>query len=184
MKDHVLSDHSKIPGTSGRPQPVVKERRAAARKPIITTAQVVELASGARLKARSCDLVIHGCYVDTLNPFPTDTLVRIRLEKGRSSFEANGRVVYRLTGLGMGIAFLDMTPENKVILETWLSSAHPEGNHFEASLHPLRAELSKPEKPDLADQMTQLVQLLRRKGLLTKAEAFQLLKDHSEEEAF
>ncbi len=99
----------------------VEERRSAPRQHFVAEAQIVEITSGVKLSARSCDLVIHGCYVDTLRPFPVGALVRIRLKKGETIIEANGNVVYQLPGLGMGIAFHDLTPESHAALDKWLS---------------------------------------------------------------
>jgi hypothetical protein len=158
-----------------------EERRSSARKPIIATANVVELGSGAKLRARSCDLVVQGCYVDTMNPFPAGTQVRIRLEKGKSSFEARGRVVYRLAGLGMGIAFSEVTNDNKTVLEKWLSQTGPgDSSNFEASLLPLRAEDPSPSKAHLPRQIVDLIEMLERKGILSRTEAALLLRPPAE----
>jgi hypothetical protein len=166
---------------SGASAATSDERRAAARKPIIATANVVELGSGAKLRARSCDLVVQGCYVDSMNPFPAGTQVRIRLEKGKSSFEARGRVVYRLAGLGMGIAFSDVSAEDRAVLDKWLSPGGPEdSSNFEASLLPLPEQPEPQSKAHLPQQIVDLIDMLERKGILSRTEAALLLRPPAE----
>ena len=95
------------------------ERRAGPRYPFIATAEVTELATGAKLSARSAELGLGGCYIDTLNPFPAGTRVRLRLVTDKGTFETSGRVVYDQSVFGMGLAFTDVAPEQRAVLERW-----------------------------------------------------------------
>ena len=104
---------------------VTVERRSAPRYPMVLAAQVLELPRGAKLSARSSDISRTGCYIDTLNPSPVGTKVRLRLTHNDEIFEATGRVVYASTSLGMGIAFTEIAPEELIRLDRWL--ANPEG---------------------------------------------------------
>ncbi len=179
--ERTIKDAYKRRGSSGAASTQTEERRASSRKPLIATAHVVELGSGAKLRARSCDIVVQGCYVDTMNPFPAGTQVRIRLEKRKSSFEARGRVVYRLAGLGMGIAFADVTQDNKTVLEQWISQNGSDDNsNFEASLLPLHVEEQSKSKAHLPQQIVDLIEMLERKGILSRTEAALLLRPPSE----
>jgi hypothetical protein len=117
MKERLRVDRPVDSKTDSAVSTDTVDRRSAPRQPFIAEAKIMEINSGAKLLARSCDLVVHGCYVDTLNPFPVGTFVRIRLKKEKTIIEANGSVVYRMPGLGMGIAFHDLTPESHEALE-------------------------------------------------------------------
>lgn len=176
MKYRHFKDSLKAGDSSRTTETDIIERRSSQRKPVIASAQVIELDSGARLRARSCDLVVRGCYIDTLNPFPPGTFVRIRLEKEDATFDAKGKVVYRLPGLGMGIAFLDLTPENQLILEQWLALSGSPEDPFEASLSPVKPEEPKPPSLQPDHHFLDLITLLKRKGVITPAEATSLLK--------
>lgn len=99
------------------------ERRTAPRYPIILTAEVADLASGAKLAARTSDLSRTGCYVDTLNPLPAGSKIHVRLLNENEIFETNGRVIYISPGLGMGVAFTSQAPGQLAILDRWLSVA-------------------------------------------------------------
>ncbi len=153
------------------------ERRAGPRKHFVAEAQIIELASGVKISARSCDLVANGCYVDTLIPFPVGTIVRIQLKKGEIAIEANGKVVYESKGLGMGITFHDLTPEGRAAVDKWLSEQPGKPEPFET-----RFPQAEPRRPTAigrpqAAEFVELVQMLQKKGILTKAEAAGLLKE-------
>jgi hypothetical protein len=157
----------------------VADRRGAVRKPFIAEALVVEVGSGAKLSGRSCDLVVQGFYMDTLNPLPQGTQVLVRLQHGESRIEAAGKVVYRVPGLGMGIAFNDLSAEHQAILNRWLSDARGEDGSFQASLPPITVEPSTiPARTE--EPIVRLMQVLLKKGILTKKEAQEVLRGFME----
>jgi hypothetical protein len=82
---------------------------------------VTELRSGALLSARTSELGLGGCYVDALNPFPEGTLVGLQILRDQGVFEAKAKVVYCDPRFGMGLAFTEMTPDQRSILEAWLA---------------------------------------------------------------
>jgi hypothetical protein len=96
------------------------ERRRNPRYAFIADVQILELNSGMALKARTADLSGGGCYVDTINPFPTATLVTLRLTKSDQSFEAQAKVVYSAVGMGMGLMFVAVDREQQQTLKGWL----------------------------------------------------------------
>jgi hypothetical protein len=105
---------------------VTVERRSGPRYPLVLAAEVVELPRGEQLSARTSDVSRTGCYVDTLNPIPCGSRVRIRITHEEETFEATGRIVYVSFGLGMGVAFTEATLEQQQRLDRWLESASRE----------------------------------------------------------
>jgi hypothetical protein len=97
------------------------KRRSVRRCPLVASAEVTELRSGAQLSARTSELGLGGCYVDALNPFPKGTLVGLRILRDRGVFETKAKVVYCDPRFGMGLAFTEMTPDQRSLLETWLA---------------------------------------------------------------
>jgi PilZ domain len=79
------------------------------------------MVSGTRLLARISELGLGGCYVDSLNPFPTGTLVQLRVLRDQGVFETTAKVVYCDTRFGMGLAFTGITPSQRSTLEAWLT---------------------------------------------------------------
>jgi hypothetical protein len=82
---------------------------------------VTEPRSGALLSARTSEIGLGGCYVDTLNPFPEGTLVELRILRDQGVVEAKAKVVYCHPRFGMGLAFTEMKPDQRSLLEEWLA---------------------------------------------------------------
>jgi hypothetical protein len=97
------------------------KRRAVRRCLLVASAEVIELRSGALLSAPTSELGLGGCYVDALNPFPKGTLVGLRILRDQGVFETNAKVVYCDPRFGMGLAFTEMTPDQRSLLEAWLA---------------------------------------------------------------
>ncbi len=105
------------------------ERREAPLHPFIASAEETDLASGARLSARVSELSLKGCYLDTLNPFPKGTRIRLVIFYGGETFTAlatviyppaqhgNGhRVLHSGTGTVGSLVELDQRAERKVVV--------------------------------------------------------------------
>jgi hypothetical protein len=159
------------------------ERRIAERHMFTAAAEVIELHSGARFSTRTMDLGPGGCFVDTTTPFPVGSKVRVALQKGKTNFKTGGNVVYSQAGLGMGIAFDEQEPLQRIALGEWI--AEFTGNHpvvhehsFQPShtlSHALRAEPHHRSSEWIA--MVRLIQMMIGKGILTEAEGTSVLHD-------
>ena len=103
---------------------VMADRRDAPRFALILAAEVVEIATGATLTARSSDVSRSGCYIDTLNPVPVGSQVKVQLRSGDMVFETAARVVYICPGLGMGLHWdTNVAPDKLALLDRWLAEA-------------------------------------------------------------
>jgi len=96
-------------------------QRSVRRCALVASAEVTELRSGAVLSARISELGVGGCYVDALNPFPEGALVFLRILRDQGMFETKAKVVYCDSRFGMGLAFIEMTPDQRSLLEAWLA---------------------------------------------------------------
>jgi hypothetical protein len=105
---------------------VMAERRSAPRRQLVLAAEVVDLSHGARLSARTSDISSTGCYIDTLNSVPKGSRIRLRITHYEEVFEAVARVVYVSPGLGMGVAFENVAPEQQARLARWLGDPDKE----------------------------------------------------------
>ena len=79
------------------------------------------MGSGTVLAGRTSELGLGGCYVDSLNPFPEGTVVGLRILRDQGVFESKAKVVYCDPNFGMGLAFTEMTPDQRSVLEAWLT---------------------------------------------------------------
>lgn len=102
--------------------------RRSARVPFIAAAQVQDLATDMRLNVTTGDISQHGVYMDTVNPLPHGTSVKIQIMHGQHTFGATAGVVYSLPHLGMGLVFREIEPAQAPVLEKWLSESESEAN--------------------------------------------------------
>ncbi len=75
---------------------------------------------GMRDRARVSELSARGCYIDSINPLPKGTDVRIRIRYGCSTCDFDGSVIYTHAGFGMGVVFGTLTTEQRSTLDVWL----------------------------------------------------------------
>jgi hypothetical protein len=154
------------------------DRRFAFRHPVSATAKVADLDAGSRLQARCSDLSVAGCYIDTLNPFSQGTKVRLQLSNHQGTLEVTARVVTHHVGMGMGLAFDEVGPEQKLVLADWLTSHRADPllvrEQSESSEQSVIPEGSG--SPDRA-LIVKLVRLLESTGKLAPAEIKEILSD-------
>ena len=105
-----------IPATFSKP-------RRAPRFLLVDTAYFGEARAQGTNRARTNDVSLNGCYLETMNSLPVGTLIRVRLELGGSPFEAIARVVHAQPHMGMGVEFVEIEPRYLLVLQTWLAQA-------------------------------------------------------------
>ncbi|MFZ0211260.1 MAG: PilZ domain-containing protein [Candidatus Acidiferrales bacterium] len=152
------------------------ERRNAIRYQLTVSAEVVEIKSGTRFSSRTTDLGPGGCFVDTLMPLPIGSEVRVRLHKDNFSFEAIGTVTFSQAGLGMGVAFNEMSPEKQNALDAWLAEltmVRPAG--LDRPSAPPRAQGSGDAAASALVQ--RLIRLLAKRGVISDADAAALTRE-------
>src|SRR5260370_38500207 len=100
----------------------------------------MELGGSARILARTADLSLQGCYIDTLNPFPLETRGHLQLTKNDQPLELQARVTVRHMGSGMGLMFEQLTPEQNATLLPGLEGnpAHVQKPYRTAALRAAR----------------------------------------------
>ena len=90
--------------------------RTSPRFAFIAEAEII----GARDRARVSELSARGCYVDSINPLPKGTELKLRIRYGCSACEFPGTVIYTHAGFGMGVVFHELTAEQRATLDVWL----------------------------------------------------------------
>ena len=149
------------------------ERRNGARAPFIAPIDMVEMCTGSHIQARTSDLSLQGCYVDTLNPLPIGAAVRLQIQRAGMILDVLANVSSRHAGSGMGLVFGEITEAQRAVLESWLGELGlPPRMLFENAFPPPKQAL-----PADADCAARLVQVLLRKGVLSQSEAMEVLRD-------
>jgi hypothetical protein len=81
------------------------------------------IASGANLHSQLAKLSLNGCYIDLQNPLPVNSNVTLKIFADAECFEASAKVIYAHEGLGMGLAFQDISLKSGILLRRWLQNA-------------------------------------------------------------
>jgi hypothetical protein len=98
-----------------------REQRAVPRFSLIASAEIIEPASGVRISGRISEISRKGCYLDMLNSLPVGTRLRLTISRDQGTFTSTARIIYIQEGMGMGIAYVDVTPDQLKILDAWLA---------------------------------------------------------------
>ena len=151
------------------------ERRGNLRWSFVAPVELIDIRAGIRIQARTSDLSLNGCYIDTLNPFPVGTSVRLRICKGQEPFEVQANVSSQHPGSGMGVVFRDIAPAYRSTLECWLCESLVPSEPPPMAL----PQVEKTAQPGASDdsRTIRLIHTLVRKGVLTHSEAVGLLRD-------
>ena len=97
-----------------------QERRRTPRYIFIASAELYEERSDVRVASRVSELSLHGCYLDMMNPFPTGTLILLKIFAGDLTFQSKAKIVYATPNVGAGVTFLDLEPKDQYILNRWI----------------------------------------------------------------
>jgi hypothetical protein len=151
------------------------ERRVHPRYSMSADAEIVESKSRTKMSARVSDLSRSGCYVEMMSPFPQGSQLKMRIMKNKTPFLAQATVAYATEGMGMGVKFKALEPEQIPILEKWLSelsgATQPDDESSEESLGTV-AETSRNESSYV---LNEVIIALMRKGILTDGEGKAML---------
>lgn len=151
------------------------ERRQHKRHSFSATAEVVDMVSGGRLSARAADLNEAGCYLDTLNPIPVGSHIRVRVIANGAEFTCTAVVRDSQPGFGMGVAFTNVDDARKTLINSWIASQGSSAPaDFPAS--PVSEHAKPAPLPAQGDALAaRLIDLLHKKGLLSSIEVDSLL---------
>ena len=153
------------------------ERREHARYPFIAMVEAVENKTHARVSGHTSDLSLGGCYVNATTSFPAGSLLKLRLTKDQSTFEAQAVVVYSLIDMGMGVKFVSAEPEQLRIIEQWIGELSGEPG-VEVELIRICDQTYPSTCPEGAEfqVLKELVIELSRQGLLSTEKSGDLLQ--------
>lgn len=108
-------------GTPLNPGGTFREHREVPRYTLIASIEMREPLTDTRIAGRISEISRKGCYVDVLITLPQGTHLDVRISRDQGVFESKAKIVYVHEGMGMGVAFLDIAPEQLKILDSWLA---------------------------------------------------------------
>jgi len=98
-------------------------QRTVPRYTVLAIAELVETASTMCIVGRMTKVSRNGCYVNTPETLPANTLLKVVISRDGETFIANGKVIYVHEQIGVGIVFVDLNMEQLTILDSWLADA-------------------------------------------------------------
>jgi hypothetical protein len=137
------------------------ERRKAQRFTCSGGIEYWEIGADVRQTATVSDVSSGGCYVETRVPLAVETRVELRLRVNDLEVSATGEVRVSHPGMGMGLAFREMTSEHRQRLDALIASLGSK---------PRSAAPPPPNGDDAAGLFTFLLDLLKDRGVLTAEE--------------
>jgi hypothetical protein len=154
------------------------ERRKEGRFSVSASAEMLELHTRTRLIGRASDLGTGGCYIDTVSPFPVGSSLMLNLTSAHHNVHVKANVVYAPTGMGMGLAFTEITPKQKENLTAWLRELNgevpqpptPEPNMPHIQEVAIEEPIAQAEDKGLLGALAELISLLRVKRILSDSE--------------
>lgn len=93
--------------------------RHATRYPIVASVEVRQVQTNIVVRARTSDLSVTGCYIDTLNPLPAATDVELRITYRSAVATIRGTVVFCRSNMGMGVKFTSLNDHQVKTLQSW-----------------------------------------------------------------
>jgi len=163
-----MADQSeKRTGAAGPAVAERPERRAGPRYATTADTEVEEVRTQAKVIGRTTDLGMGGCYVDGLTTFPVGTRVQVRIRRAGQVFETAAKVLYGKPGMGMGLAFLDISPDDHARLEQWTRELSGE---TDPSPKPEGPHAWRVDANDKREVLSELIKLLVRRQVLTQSE--------------
>lgn len=172
----MAADSHKYAGTLVRNVEKHDERRKIPRYAVNADSEVEEPRVRAKINGRMTDIGLGGCYVDAMMTFPVDTPVHVRMKREDMYFEADAKVVFSKQGLGMGLAFTELTSAHRKYLAEWVEELS--GNERIVEKPARNTPLSDEEAGERSDQMAlqQLIKVLLQRDVITQSDFERILR--------
>ena len=112
-----------VAASEGDLNSVYTEQRRSPRFSFVAVAEITDKESGGELVTRVSELSVNGCYIDEQNPFPSGTIVTLKIFSESEVFDATAKVLYAHPNLGMGQVFQEVSLRSDAVLREWLRAA-------------------------------------------------------------
>jgi len=126
----MLQDLKKTAGKSPtklRPQGGGKERRGEPRYAVAAMAEATDNKTHTKISGRISDIGPGGCYFEVMSPFAVGADLRVRITRNQQTLTASAKVLYSTGGMGMGLIFTHVEPEQRHVLHQWVGELSGSG---------------------------------------------------------
>jgi hypothetical protein len=157
-----------------------KEKRRTPRYKLEGSAELREEGRDMRTWATFSDISLHGCYVEATATADVGTVLQIKLEANGVRIETRGCVRVSYPSLGMGIAFTEMSEENRTHLRKLLATiSRPSvivGSGLASSLPVSGSLKALPLISDPGAAVRALIEYFENRQMLTQEEFLRVLR--------
>ena len=125
-----------VTGSVEENRPTASERRRNPRSKCEGSAEFRADGSDVRTWGTFTDLSVSGCYIELTATYPVGAIVNLALELNGMRVELKGEVRVSYPFLGIGVAFLEVSPESQKQLQQMVRSLLP-ASHVGIAKEPL-----------------------------------------------
>jgi hypothetical protein len=126
------------------------------------------------------DINLHGCYVEAQATYPVGTILHMKLDANGERVEAKGCVRVSYPYLGMGIAFTEMSNENRLRLRALLATVSRSflimGPGIASSLPSLAPLEALPSITDPAAALKALTEFFESRQMLMREDFLRVIR--------
>jgi PilZ domain len=160
------------------------EKRRSPRYKCEGSAEMRQEGADLRTWATFTDINLHGCYVGATASYPVGTRLQVKLEAKGMKVQAKGTVRVSYPHLGMGIAFTEISPENRSqLLELLRLISRPAvilGSGANSTAPILRQSMPWPPITNMEAGLKAIVHFFDEQPMLTRDEFSRLLRKSQE----
>jgi PilZ domain len=165
------------PAAAPAPAPAPGERRRSPRYKCEGSAEFRVAGSAVRTWGTFTDISVTGCYVEMTATFPVGATVDLGLELHGVRVQVQGEVRVSYPYLGMGIAFTEISDQNRMRLRDLIDSlAPPSLTKTAEGAEAVPGSLALPLVVNPAAALQAVADFFEKRGLLTKEEFVQILR--------
>jgi hypothetical protein len=172
-----LSKIGVVPAASGP-----AEKRRHPHFPFSTGGEAFDPQANVRVTGRLSDISRSGCYTDTISPFGVNAAIMLAGTHQGRTFKTKAKVVYSLNGMGMGMMFTTMEPDQARVLHGWLAELGgliplaPNTATLDAATPEALVEAAPVVDQELRDIVRELIVALSRKSIVGDVEAMAMMR--------
>jgi hypothetical protein len=120
--------------------------------------------------------------MDTISPFAVNAAIILTVTRDGRTFKTKAKVVYSLNGMGMGMMFTTMEPDQARVLDGWLAELGglihlaPDKATLDAATPEVVVEAAPVVDQELRDIVRELIVVLSRKSIVGDVEAMAMMR--------
>jgi PilZ domain len=158
------------------------EKRRHPRFPFSAGGEAFDPQANVRVTGRLSDISRSGCYMDTISPFAVNAAIILTVTREGRTFKTRAKAMYSLNGMGMGMMFTTIEPDQARRLDAWLAELgglihlEPDPAKQGEATPEVLVEVASVVDQELGDIVRALIVVLSRKSIVGDVEAMAMMR--------